>query len=215
MRPLSPKRRFPTLLSVDALATGMEPAGVRFTRSDTPRVRRFDLLGSDLCAATPHRKRKIFGEKPDPGNRRVGHPQVQPRSNPDQTQVKPRPSPDQAVVPDTREAYDARAGKESLRQRERYRRSSVLLSRRDILVGAAGIAGAATLARPIATVFAAAAQPSTPVNFDVPPAPCDWHPPILGRARRFPFDASRSYPPESPSVAEMRSLHRALPTERV
>jgi predicted TIM-barrel fold metal-dependent hydrolase len=91
----------------------------------------------------------------------------------------------------------------------------VLLSRRDILAGAGGIAGAATLARPIATVLAAAAQPGTPVNFDMPPGACDCHTHIIGDPRRFPFDASRSYTPESASIAEMRSLHRALHTERV
>ena len=89
-----------------------------------------------------------------------------------------------------------------------------MLSRRDLLIRA-GMAGAAAFARPITTAFATAAQPSTPVNFNVPAGACDCHTHIFGDPRRFPFAASRSYTPESASVAEMRSLHRALHTERV
>lgn len=87
-------------------------------------------------------------------------------------------------------------------------------SRRDMLVATA-IAGATALARPIATVFARAAQPTTPVDFDVPAGACDCHTHIIGDPRRFPFAASRAYTPETASVAEMRALHRALHTGRV
>jgi len=89
-----------------------------------------------------------------------------------------------------------------------------MLSRRDILVGA-GMAGAAALARPIATVFATAAQPSTPVNFDVPAGACDSHTCVIGDPGRFPFAASRGYTPETASLAEMHSVHRALHIQRV
>ncbi len=89
-----------------------------------------------------------------------------------------------------------------------------MLSRRDMLKRA-GVAGAAALVRPIATAFAAAAQPSTPVNFSVPAGACDCHTHIVGDPKKFPFAASRPYTPESASVAEMQSLHRALHTERV
>jgi predicted TIM-barrel fold metal-dependent hydrolase len=60
-----------------------------------------------------------------------------------------------------------------------------------------------------------ASQPSTPVSFSVPADACDCHTHIFGDPQRFPFVAGRTYTPESASVAEMRSLHRALRTTRV
>jgi len=89
-----------------------------------------------------------------------------------------------------------------------------LLSRRDILIGA-GVAGAAALARPVASAFATASQPSTPIHFRVPAGACDCHTHIFGDPRRFPFAAARPYTPETASVAEMQSLHRALHIDRV
>lgn len=87
-------------------------------------------------------------------------------------------------------------------------------SRRDILIGA-GVAGVAALARPFTTVCARAAQPSTPVAFDVPAGACDCHTHVIGDARRFPFASSRSYTPETASVEELRALQRALHMDRV
>ena len=89
-----------------------------------------------------------------------------------------------------------------------------MLSRREILIGAAA-AGATTLIRGGATVFAKASQPSTPVNFKVPAGACDTHTHVFGDSRRFPFASPRMYTPEPASVAEMRALHRALHTQRV
>jgi predicted TIM-barrel fold metal-dependent hydrolase len=89
-----------------------------------------------------------------------------------------------------------------------------MLSRRDVLIGAAA-AGAAALVRGGTTAFASASQPSTPVNFHVPAGACDCHTHVFGDSRRFPFAAVRNYTPEPASVAEMRALHRALHTERV
>jgi predicted TIM-barrel fold metal-dependent hydrolase len=88
-----------------------------------------------------------------------------------------------------------------------------MLSRREVLIGTAA-AGAAALIRGT-TVFASAAQPSTPVNFDVPAGACDTHTHVFGDPQRFPFAAARAYTPEQASIAEMRALHRALHTERV
>ncbi len=88
-----------------------------------------------------------------------------------------------------------------------------MLSRRNILV-AAGMAGIGAMAKPLTTVFATAAQPITPVNFNVPPGACDSHTCIIDPAG-FPLAASRGYTPESASLAEMRSMHRALHIERV
>jgi len=76
-------------------------------------------------------------------------------------------------------------------------------------------AAIAALDRPVKTAFAKAAQPSTPVNFKVPAGACDCHTHIFGDPRRFPFAAGRTYTPEPASIEEMRTLHRALHTERV
>jgi predicted TIM-barrel fold metal-dependent hydrolase len=89
-----------------------------------------------------------------------------------------------------------------------------MISRRDVLVGAAAAAVAA-FARRVTSVFAIASQPVTPVNFEVPAGACDCHTHIFGDSRRFPFAPGRSYTPEPASVEEMRALYRALHTDRV
>jgi predicted TIM-barrel fold metal-dependent hydrolase len=89
-----------------------------------------------------------------------------------------------------------------------------MLSRREVLIGAA-TAAAAALARGGPSVFASASQPSTPVNFDVPAGACDTHTHVFGDSQRFPFAPARAYTPEQASIAEMRALHSALHTERV
>jgi len=63
--------------------------------------------------------------------------------------------------------------------------------------------------------FAAASQPSTPVNFKVPPGACDCHVHIFGDPQRFPFAPTRTYTPETATVDELRNLHRALHLDRV
>jgi predicted TIM-barrel fold metal-dependent hydrolase len=78
-----------------------------------------------------------------------------------------------------------------------------------------GVAGAAALAGRAMPAFATAAQPSTPVNFKVPAGACDCHTHIVGDPAKFAFADPRAYTPEGASVAEMRSLHKALHTERV
>jgi predicted TIM-barrel fold metal-dependent hydrolase len=87
-------------------------------------------------------------------------------------------------------------------------------SRRDFLI-AVGAAGVTALAARGIEAFATASQPGTPVDFVVPARACDCHVHIIGDGRRFPFAASRAYTPETASVAELRSLHRALHIERV
>jgi len=89
-----------------------------------------------------------------------------------------------------------------------------MLTRREVLIGAAA-AGAAALVRGGITVFASASQPSTPVNFDVPAGACDTHTHVFGDPQSFPFAAMRAYTPEPASVAEMRALHSAMHTDRV
>jgi predicted TIM-barrel fold metal-dependent hydrolase len=90
-----------------------------------------------------------------------------------------------------------------------------MLTRREMLVGT-GLAGiGAVLAGPHSSLFAMAAQPSTPVNFDVPSGACDCHSHIFGDPRKYPFAMPRSYTPEIASVEEMRALPKALHTQRV
>jgi predicted TIM-barrel fold metal-dependent hydrolase len=68
---------------------------------------------------------------------------------------------------------------------------------------------------PNQAALATAAQPSTPVNFDVPAGACDCHTHIHGDPEKFPFFAGRVYTPEPASPEEMAALHRALHIERV
>jgi predicted TIM-barrel fold metal-dependent hydrolase len=86
-----------------------------------------------------------------------------------------------------------------------------MLSRRGILL--ASMAAAVTM--PGRTALAAASQPSTPVNFDVPAGACDCHTHIHGDPEKFPFFAGRVYTPEPASPQEMAALHKALHIERV
>jgi predicted TIM-barrel fold metal-dependent hydrolase len=86
-----------------------------------------------------------------------------------------------------------------------------MFTRRSILL-ASIVAG---LTVPNRTVFATAAQPSTPVNFDVPAGACDCHTHIHGDPEKFPFFAGRVYTPELASPEEMSALHKALQIERV
>jgi predicted TIM-barrel fold metal-dependent hydrolase len=86
-----------------------------------------------------------------------------------------------------------------------------MLTRRGILL--ASIAAGVTV--PGRTALAKAAQPSTPVNFDVPAHACDCHTHIHGDPAKFPFFAGRVYTPEPASPEEMSALHQALHIERV
>src|SRR3979490_3158079 len=94
---------------------------------------------------------------------------------------------------------------------EKRTREKTMLTRRGILL--ASIAAGITM--PNRTVFAAAAQPSTPMNFDIPAGACDCHTHIHGDPAKFPFFAGRVYTPEPASPEEMSALHKALHMERV
>jgi predicted TIM-barrel fold metal-dependent hydrolase len=89
-----------------------------------------------------------------------------------------------------------------------------MVTRRELLIGMAA-AGTAALIRPIESAWASASQPQTAVNFDVPPGACDSHTHIFGDPAQFPLASSRVYTPEQASIPEMRSLHKALHTDRV
>jgi predicted TIM-barrel fold metal-dependent hydrolase len=86
-----------------------------------------------------------------------------------------------------------------------------MFTRRSILL--ASIAAGVTM--PNKNAFAAAAQPSTAVNFDVPAGACDCHTHIHGDPAKFPLFAGRVYTPEPASPEEMSALHKALHLERV
>jgi|SRR5208282_1716951 len=86
-----------------------------------------------------------------------------------------------------------------------------MLTRRDALVGAIS-AGALMRTK---QSLAKAAQPATPVNFDVPADACDCHTHIFGDPAQFSFFSGRVYTPETASPEEMTALHRALHVNRV
>jgi predicted TIM-barrel fold metal-dependent hydrolase len=86
-----------------------------------------------------------------------------------------------------------------------------MLTRREMILGT--IAGGAMLHT--RSMFAKAAQPATPVNFEVPAGACDCHTHIHGDPALFPFFAGRVYTPEPASPEEMAALHKFLHMQRV
>ncbi|MBR1267939.1 amidohydrolase family protein [Bradyrhizobium sp. AUGA SZCCT0222] len=86
-----------------------------------------------------------------------------------------------------------------------------MLTRRSMML--ASIAAAVTMNS--RTGLAKAAQPATPVNFDIPAGACDCHTHIHTDPAKFPFFAGRVYTPELASPEEMTALHKAIKMERV
>jgi predicted TIM-barrel fold metal-dependent hydrolase len=89
-----------------------------------------------------------------------------------------------------------------------------MLTRREVLLGGT-VACVAGIANKQSSVWAAAPQPRTKVNFDVPPGACDCHVHVFGDPKRYPFWSGRSYTPEIASVEELRRLLQALRLDRV
>jgi predicted TIM-barrel fold metal-dependent hydrolase len=89
-----------------------------------------------------------------------------------------------------------------------------MLTRRDLLKSGitAGVAGWIGSPR---SAFAAAPQPMTKVNFDIPPGACDCHVHVFGDPKKYPFIAGRAYTPETASVVELRRLLSSLRLQRV
>jgi predicted TIM-barrel fold metal-dependent hydrolase len=83
-----------------------------------------------------------------------------------------------------------------------------VLTRRDLLVGSAALAGSQA-------GYGVASQPATAVNFAVPPNACDCHTHIFGDPKQYPLWSGRSYTPETALPAEMSALHRTLHLTRV
>jgi len=74
---------------------------------------------------------------------------------------------------------------------------------------------AAAAAVPGRLAQAKASQPSTAVNFPVPPNACDCHTHIFGDPAKFPFWPGRAYTPEIALPDEMTALHQKLHMARV
>ena len=87
-----------------------------------------------------------------------------------------------------------------------------MLSRRGFLSGMAAAALAPSL-RP--TISPENPHSITPVQFEIPERACDCHVHVFGDPSQFPFAASRTYTPESASVADLLAVHRALHISRV
>jgi predicted TIM-barrel fold metal-dependent hydrolase len=87
-----------------------------------------------------------------------------------------------------------------------------MLTRREVLKTAAGVAAFIGSAR---SASAAAPQPRTKVNFDVPPGACDCHVHVFGDPAKYPFFAGRTYTPETASADELKRSLAALHMERV
>ena len=85
-----------------------------------------------------------------------------------------------------------------------------MLNRRDLLLASVA-SGVAVQNR---AAFAKAAQPSTKVNFEIPPHACDCHTHIH-LPEKYPFFEGRVYTPEPASPEEMAALHKSLGIERV
>ena len=90
-----------------------------------------------------------------------------------------------------------------------------MLSRRELLTGAAGLAGAAALARPGFAGIAHAPMPRTPLGFTMPPGACDAHIHIFGDHKKYPFAEERLYSPDEATVSDLLDLQHALHLERV
>ena len=86
-----------------------------------------------------------------------------------------------------------------------------MLTRRNFVRGA--IATGALLRAEGA--LAKASQPSTAVNFEIPPHACDCHTHSYGDPQKFPLSPQHVNTPEGTLPEEMTSLHRALHMERV
>ena len=73
-----------------------------------------------------------------------------------------------------------------------------MLTRRSLML--ASIAAGVTMNSK--TASAKAAQPSTPVNFEIPAGACDCHTHIHGDPAKFPFFSGRVYTPELASPVD-------------
>jgi predicted TIM-barrel fold metal-dependent hydrolase len=90
-----------------------------------------------------------------------------------------------------------------------------MISRRSLLVSAAATAATATFFRDNVRLAASASQPSTPVNFAVPPGAIDCHAHIFADPKLFPLSPGRGFTPELASLDEQIAMHKAVHVDRV
>jgi predicted TIM-barrel fold metal-dependent hydrolase len=88
-----------------------------------------------------------------------------------------------------------------------------MLTRRDVLLGAAGLAATARLRLSASAAQAPAESASSPLL--IPPGATDCHTHVFCDAKAFPFAEGRTYTPGPALVDEMQVLHRVLHVERV
>ena len=89
-----------------------------------------------------------------------------------------------------------------------------MLSRRKVLLGGA-MAGFSGVLRGAGVAEAAASQPQTRVNFEVPPGATDCAVHVFGDLKRHPYWEGRTYTPEPATVAELQQFLKALRVDRV
>jgi predicted TIM-barrel fold metal-dependent hydrolase len=89
-----------------------------------------------------------------------------------------------------------------------------MVSRRDVIVGGL-IAGASGMFLRNGRVLAAAPQPSTKVNFDVPAGATDSAVHVFGDPKRYPYWQGRTYTPEAATVDQLRQFLKTLRLDRV
>jgi predicted TIM-barrel fold metal-dependent hydrolase len=77
------------------------------------------------------------------------------------------------------------------------------------------MAGVSGMLRYAGIAEAAASQPATKVNFQVPPGATDCAVHVFGDVKRHPYWEGRTYSPEPATVGELRQFHKALHVERV
>lgn len=89
-----------------------------------------------------------------------------------------------------------------------------MVSRREMLIGGIMTAMQGTSGRN-GVARAAAPQPRTKVNFDVPAGSCDCAVHVFGDPKRYPFWEGRTYTPETATAEELRRLLKTLGLDRV
>jgi predicted TIM-barrel fold metal-dependent hydrolase len=89
-----------------------------------------------------------------------------------------------------------------------------MFSRRDVIVSGL-MAGASGMLGRNGIVRAAASQPRTRPNFDVPAGATDCAVHVFGDLKRYPYWEGRAYTPEAATVAELRQFLKTLRLDRV
>ena len=89
-----------------------------------------------------------------------------------------------------------------------------MLSRRKVLISGV-MAGASGVLQRAGIAEAAASQPQTRIDFDVPPGATDCAVHVFGDLKRHPYWEGRTYSPEPATVAELQRFLKALRVDRV